>query len=302
MIQTAKSQANDRFHWRFLRVLNAYRLRFRDKNQWGPKLMTPCFLIAAAVLVAEPTPEQLALLKTFREEFIQVTPGKGLFPESFVMGSDAGPSGERPAHRVAFAYDFHIARYEVPQNLWEAVMGDNPSRWKGPRNSVEMLSWEEAQSFCRRATNLMQAAGLIEKTQQIRLPSEAEWEYVARAGTNTRYSFGDDAGSLNEYAWHTGNAAGNDPPVGAKKPNPWGLYDIHGYLWEWCADKSWHASYNGAPGDGASWDEEGDPERRVLRGGSWKDQAAQLASSFRRPEAAGLRDDAVGLRCLLAEK
>jgi formylglycine-generating enzyme required for sulfatase activity len=259
------------------------------------------FFIVIAVLAAEPTAEQRALLKTFREEFIHVTPGQGRFSESFVMGSDAGPNNERPAHRVSFAYDFHIARYEVPQNLWEAVMGENPSRWKGPRNSVEMLSWDEARSFCRRATELMHAAGLIEKTQEIRLPSEAEWEYVARAGMKTRYSFGDDVGSLDEYAWHTGNAAGNDPPVGAKKPNPWGLYDIHGYLWEWCDDKAWHDSYEGAPDDGSSWDDSGSPARRVLRGGSWKDGAEQLASSQRRSADAEDRDDAVGLRCVLAE-
>jgi formylglycine-generating enzyme required for sulfatase activity len=181
-------------------------------------------------------------------------------------------------------------------------MGSNPSRWKGPRNSVEMLSWEEARMFCRRATELMQAAGLIEKEQRIRLPTEAEWEYVARAGTQTRFSFGDEVTSLDDYAWHTGNAAGNDPPVGAKKPNPWGLYDVHGYLWEWCADAAWHDDYRNAPGNGSGWDDGGDPQRRVLRGGSWKDDAELLASSYRRAEAADLRDDAIGLRCVLAEK
>jgi formylglycine-generating enzyme required for sulfatase activity len=264
--------------------------------------MTHYFLVAVAAFAAEPTPQQVALLKTFRDEFIHVTPGKGKFPASFLMGRDDGPANERPTHRVTFNYEFHVARYEVPQNLWEAVMGENPSRWKGPRNSVEMLSWEESQSFCRQATEMMQAAMLIEKDQVIRLPSEAEWEYVARAGTSTLYSFGDDASALDEFAWHTGNAAGNDPPVGAKKPNPWGLYDIHGYLWEWCADAAWHDSYDGAPGNGSVWNEGGDLQRRVLRGGSWKDAAEQLTSSFRRSEAAGLRDDAVGLRCVLAEK
>jgi formylglycine-generating enzyme required for sulfatase activity len=179
-------------------------------------------------------------------------------------------------------------------------MGSNPSKWKGPRNSVEMLSFEEAEDFCRKATGLMRAARLIEPNQVIRLPSEAEWEYVARAGTTTAYSFGDDLADLGQYGWFTGNAAGNDPPVGAKKPNAWGLYDVHGYLWEWCAD-SWHDSYEGAPVDGSAWTTGGDSKRRVLRSGSWKDQAASLSSSFRRPADKDLRDDAVGLRCVLAE-
>ena len=118
-------------------------------------------------------------------------------------------------------------------------MGTNPSLWTGARNSVEMLSFDEAVRFCQKATELMRAANLINENQVIRLPSEAEWEYVARAGTTTAYSFGDEVAKLDEYGWHTGNASGNDPPVGAKKPNEWGLYDVHGYLWEWCSDQ-WH--------------------------------------------------------------
>jgi len=256
-------------------------------------------LLALAALSAEPNEEQLALLKTFREEFVLLTPGEGEFPAAFSMGSDDGEANERPAHRVKLDYAFHVARYEVPQNLWQAVLGGNPSRWKGERNSVEMLSYDEAVEFCARATELMRAAGLIEENQVVRLPSEAEWEYAARAGTTTVYSFGDDAAQLDDYGWHTGNAKGNDPPVGAKMPNPWDLYDVHGYLWEWCADV-WHDDYTAAPADGGPAAGEGD--RRVLRGGSWKDQAEQLTSAFRRPAERDLRDDAVGLRCVLAEE
>jgi formylglycine-generating enzyme required for sulfatase activity len=271
------------------------------QNAWNWTMIS-VFLFCVASTAADPTPEQLALLKTFRNEFVHITPGQGRFPASYVMGREDGPENEHPPHRVTFADDFHIAKYEVPQDLWKAVIGNNPSRWRGPRNSVEMLSWDEAQEFCRKATELMHAAGLIEKDQVIRLPSEAEWEYAARAGTSTRYSFGDDASTLDEYAWHTGNAAGNDPPVGAKKPNPWGLYDIHGYLWEWCADPTWHDTYEGAPSDGSPWSEGGDRTRRVLRGGSWKDPAQRLTSTYRRADPAALRDDAVGLRCVLAKQ
>lgn len=263
--------------------------------------MISVFLLAFAVS-ADPADEQLKLLKTFNEEFISITPGKGKYPKSFVMGrADGGQDNERPTHKVTFAYNFEIAKYEVPQNLWQAVMGKNPSKWKGPRNSVEMLSFDEAVEFCTKATELMRAAKLIEMDEVIRLPSEAEWEYVARAGTKTAYSFGDDVKDLDEYGWHTGNAAGNDPPVGAKKPNAWGLYDIHGYLWEWCTDSS-HESYEGAPANGLSWAKDGDKQKRILRGGSWKDKADRLTCSYRLAAPKETRDDAVGLRCVLAKE
>jgi formylglycine-generating enzyme required for sulfatase activity len=261
--------------------------------------MLPWLLITAA-LTAEPNAEQLKLLTTFRDEFIAVTPGEGDFPAEFMMGDDAGPTAERPNHQVKLGRSFKIARYEVPQNLWEAVQGTNPSKWKGVRNSVEMLSFDDAQEFCRQATEQMRAAKLIGPKQSIRLPTEAEWEYSARAGTTTRYSFGDETEKLGDYGWFNGNAKGNDPPVGAKKPNAWQLYDVHGYLWEWCSD-AWHEDYTGAPADGSSW-KDGDAERRVLRGGSWKDGADQLTSRFRRPGDRQLKDDAVGLRCVLADE
>ena len=245
--------------------------------------------------------DQAKLLKTFRQEFVAITAGKGKFPKSFAMGrKEGGRDNERPVHEVTFNYDFHIAKYEVPQNLWESVMGSNPSRWKGPRNSVEMLTFDEAEQFCRRVTELMRAAKLIEKNQAVRLPSEAEWEYVARAGTKTTYSFGDSEAKLGDYGWFTGNAAGNDPPVGAKKPNAWGLYDIHGYLWEWCTDLA-HESYEKAPKDGSPR-KKGAAAKRVLRGGSWKDKAPLCTSTFRLTVAAALKDDAVGLRCVLVKK
>lgn len=267
----------------------------------------------------DPTPKQIQLLKIFHSEFIRITPGKEPYPKSFRMGG-AHPS-EQPVREVRFNYEFQIAKYEVPQNLWEVVMGSNPSRWKGDRNSVEMLSFDQARTFCQKTTKLMQAANLIDKNEIIRLPSEAEWEYVARAGTPTAYSFGNDMKQLDQYAWHTGNAAGNDPPVGAKKPNPWGLYDIHGYLWEWCLDVA-HNNYQGAPTDGSAWAEGGDQQRRSIRGGSWKDQPEYLSSSCRRGtmrrvpteedqreviEFTGginkqLEDDALGLRCVLSTR
>ena len=205
------------------------------------------------------TDEQRKLLRVFRDEFVEVPAG------SFAMGPAEGPPGGDKAggaaRRVTFERAFRVAKYEVPQNLWAVVMGRNPSRWKGPRNSVEKLTFSDAERFAHVATQLMRRGGLIAGTERVRLPTEAEWEYAARAGTETAYSFGDDVSHLDAYAWHKGNAAGNDPPVGAKKPNSWGLYDIHGYLWEWCTPD---------PSSGAGESE------RALRGGSWKDPCAQV--------------------------
>ncbi len=258
----------------------------------------------------EPSPQTLKVLKTFNDEFVAITPGEKSFPQSFVMGSAKGPQSEQPAHKVTFAHRFSMAKYEVPQNLYEAVMGQNPSKWKGPRNSVEMFSFDDAKTFCTKITALLRQAKLLTNDEEIRLPTEAEWEYCCRAGSTTAYSFGDSAvkpgdadpkaSLLDEYGWHTGNAAGNDPPVGAKKPNIWGLFDTHGYLWEFVND-AWHENYDGAPADGSSWSNDERPPRYVIRGGSWKDRYESLRSAIRRPIAADATDDAVGLRCVKAK-
>lgn len=260
-------------------------------------------------------PMSKELLKRFNDEFVEIVPGGTSkdgsisFPKSFLMGSDRAAS-EQPIHKVTLSHRFAIAKYEVPQNLYEAVMGSNPSKWKGPRNSAEMFSWHQAHEFCRKITDLLRAEKLLGDDEVIRLPTEAEWEYCCRAGTTTVYSFGDeatkpgDAGQkasvLDEYAWHTGNAAGNDPPVGAKKPNAWGLYDMHGYLWEFVED-AWHENYDGAPTDGRPWTES-NPSKIVVRSGSWKDHYSRLTSTARRAVATDDRDDAIGLRCVKAKK
>jgi formylglycine-generating enzyme required for sulfatase activity len=254
-------------------------------------------------------PDLPALLKTFDSEFIAIKPGEKGFPKSFRMGSSGGRADEGPLHEVVMSHPFFMAKYEVPQNLYEAVMGENPSRWKGKRNSVEMFNYSQAVEFCQKITRLLREAQLLTAEEEIRLPTEAEWEYCCRAGTTTTYSFGNsavkagDAGNkasvLDEYGWHTGNAAGNDPPVGAKKPNPWGFYDMHGYLWEFVSD-GWHANYEGAPADGRSWDPSATDRRRVIRGGSWKNRFEALSSASRQPVDEATRDEAIGLRCVKA--
>jgi formylglycine-generating enzyme required for sulfatase activity len=273
----------------------------RTSVPWGGCLLGT-LLGAALALPGDaggPGAKADAILKRFADEFVPVTPGQGKFPAAFVMGSGAGGSAsEQPAHKVTLKRPFALAKYEVTQELYQAITGENPSRWKGPRNSVEKVSWDEAVAFCRKATQELRRLGLLGKGEVIRLPSEAEWEYVCRAGTTTAYSFGDDAGALTQYGWFTGNAKGNDPPVGAKKPNPWGFYDLHGYVWEWCAD-AWHENYEGAPADGSLWRAEGAKER-VIRGGAWTERAERCRCAARGRAPAETRSDAIGFRCVRA--
>lgn len=253
--------------------------------------------------------ESLKLLKTFQAEFVKITPGTGKFPGSFQMGSAKGPRTQQPLHSVTFSSNFSIAKYEVPQDLYKAVMGSNPSVWGGPRNSCEMMTWSDAVQFCRKATLQMRQAELIKADEEIRLPTEAEWEYCCRAGTTTTYSFGDSATTpedvgkrasrLDPYGWHTGNASGNDPPIGALKPNAWGLYDMHGYLWEYVSD-AWHIDYAHAPADETSWDGDKTQTQRVIRGGSWRDHYENLQSGTRWATPDHVRSDAIGFRCVKA--
>jgi formylglycine-generating enzyme required for sulfatase activity len=244
---------------------------------------------------ADPTPRKDAILKRFVDEFITLTPGQGKYPASFVMGSTASAS-EQPAHKVTLAHPFDINRYEVTQELYQVVMGNNPSRWKGPRNSVEMVDWNQADEFCRKVTRELRERKLIAADERIRLPSEAEWEYACRAGTTSAYSFGDDVQELTHHAWYKDNSKGYDPPVGQKRPNPWGLYDVHGYEFEWCLDR-WHAGYEGAPGDGSAWDK-GDSAERVIRGGAWSSSADTQRSAARGHAPATTKAEAIGFRCI----
>lgn len=255
--------------------------------------------LTVALVTAEPKVDEL--LVKFEQEFVLIEPGKGKFPVRYGMGRNADEPSERPLSQVTLPGPFSMAAYEVSQELFTAVMGSNPSRWPGPRNAVDNVSYAEAEQFCQQVTLLLRKRGLIEPTETVRLPSEAEWEYCCRAGSESLYSFGDDPAELDDYGWHHGNAAGNDPPVGAKQPNAWGLYDMHGYLWEWCADY-WNASHEGAAPDGRARRGRGDARKRVLRGGSWKDSPERLYSSSRRSAYVTTRDDALGFRCVLSEQ
>jgi formylglycine-generating enzyme required for sulfatase activity len=265
-----------------------------------------CVLASLAAAVGRPAPGPYAApekcFALFVEELVPITPGEGKFPASFTMGSadEAAPATEKPAVKVTFKAGFSMARYEVTQELYKAVMGNNPSKWEGPRNSVEMVSHDDAVTFCTKLTAELHKAKLLPETTVVRLPSEAEWEYCCRAGSTTRYAFGDDARMLGDFAWFKGNAAGNDPPVGKKKPNAWGLYDMHGYVWEWCAD-AWQLTHDKAPTDGSPRVVK-EAQQFVVRGGSWADGADAARSASRAGQPRAFRSDSIGFRCVTAKK
>jgi formylglycine-generating enzyme required for sulfatase activity len=250
----------------------------------------------AAFCQPAPKPDPDRILKLFTGEFVELTPGKGKFPASFTMGT-RGTAAESPPVTVRFKKAFAIARYEVTQELYQVVMGNNPSKWPGRRNSVEMVSWDDASTFCRKVTTMLRARKLIAAGEEIRLPSEAEWEYACRAGTTTAFSFGNKADDLGAYAWYQANSKGEDPPVGRKKPNAWGLYDMHGYVWEWCAD-AWSATHKGATTDGSPRLAGG--KERVIRGGSFADPPERCRCAARAGKATTYKDDKIGFRCIKA--
>ena len=263
---------------------------------------------ATAAQDAKPQPTPEDLLRRFVEECLLIEPGTDKFPRQFQMGGHFEGPMALPAHTVTMTRPFRICRYETTQELYAAMMGSNPSRWKGPRNSVETMSFNAAELFCSKLTSRLHEAKLIAATEVVRLPTEAEWEYCCRAGTDTRYSFGDAAGVetdkdpkasiLDDYAWHTGNAAGNDPAVGVLKPNPWGLYDVHGYLWEFVSEPE-VVSETPATADPKSPVAE---STCIIRGGSWQDRAALLTSGARRSISIQETNDGIGFRCVIAAK
>ncbi len=248
-------------------------------------------------------------VERFLKECVLIDPvgNPAMFPKSMKLGSDAPESKALPAETRTFTQAFRISRYETTQELYVAVMGENPSRWKGPRNSAEMMSCEDAIAFCSRLTTVLRERKLISNTAVVRLPTEEEWEYCCRAGTTSAYSFGNQAASendvspqasiLDEYGWHTGNAAGNDPAVGVLKPNPWGLYDMHGYLSEYVTSAGPAADDTQAENDRKA----ATVSLRVIRGGSWKDHYSELTSAFRKTIAAESVSDTVGFRCIIAK-
>ena len=215
------------------------------------------------------------------------------------MGSagHAGYPDEHPQHPT-FISPFFLGKFEVNQEQWQAVMGKSlPVRFIGPSLPVDRACWTDGMDFCKK---------LSEKTgRAYRLPSEAEWEYACRAGSATPFYFGPTlttnlANYVGEHTYAAepkGIYRHSTTPGGSFPPNAFGLYDMHGNLWEWCAD-SWHEDYTGAPLDGSAWVERG-AHSRVVRGGSWHETPAHCRSAVRLKYDQAERDDFVGFRLAL---
>jgi formylglycine-generating enzyme required for sulfatase activity len=190
------------------------------------------------------------------------------------MGSGRGPfKDEKPVHEVTITQPFYLGECPVTQEQWQAIVGNNPSRFNGAKRPVDGISWNEAQDFCRAVS--------ARTGKTVRLPTEAEWEFACRAGSTTDYCFGDGQAALTEYAWYESNSSGVTHAVGEKRPNAWGLYDMYGNVWEWCQD--WYDSkyYANSPRvdpQGPAWSDRG---AHVLRGGAWHTEASYCRSAGR---------------------
>ena len=242
-------------------------------------------------LAAEAKKAAAQRIASLNPEMVVIPAGSFLMgsKSAFLFGSDGKNPEEKPQHLVKVP-SFLMGKTEVTQGQWKSVMGSNPSSFKecGDNCPVENVSWNDAQEFIQK---LNQLTG-----QNYRLPSEAEWEYVARAGTITEWSFGNDEFKAGNYAWHSGNGASQTHGVGQKIPNAFGLYDMHGNVWEWVED-CWHDTYSDAPNGGSAWTTGcSDKSRRVLRGGSWDNDPEFLRSAYRIKGYPGSRDFSNGFR------
>ena len=230
-----------------------------------------------------------------------------LIPEGrFVMG-DADEI-DAPPHEVVLS-PFYMDKNLVTQSEYERVMGENPSRWKGGDNPVEQVRWSDAVKYCNKRSELegLQPCYDLETWQcdfeasGYRLPTEAEWEYACRAGTKTAYYFGDNKSKLSDHAWFEDNAGDKPHPVGGRPANPWGLYDMHGNVWQWCNDFYQVDYYQNSPEKDPRGPQTG--ENKVVRGGAWKFSADSCRSGYRYNENPGYSDvcfgyDIYGFRCV----
>lgn len=202
------------------------------------------------------TPKQ-ELTRSSKMTFVKIKPG------TFIMGERDNTK------KVEITKSFEIGKTAVTQAQWTKVMGSNPSYFKDkPNNPVETVSWDDVQEFISKLNK-------SQRKYKYRLPTEAEWEYCCRAGTKTKYSFGDDESKIDDHAYFYKNSDNTTQPTGRLKSNPWGLYDMHGNVWEWTQD--WYGNLKGGK------DPQGPKKSsyRVLRGGSWSHDAQFLRSAYR---------------------
>ena len=220
-----------------------------------------------------------------RFEMVRVEGGTFTIGATAEQGSDAD-SDEKPTHQVTLS-SYSIGKTEVTQALWQAVMGSNPSKFKGSNLPVEQVSWEDCQTFIRKLNALT--------GKNFRLPTEAEWEFAARGGNNSRGYKYSGSNTLSNVAWYDDNSSNKTHPVATKAPNELGIYDMSGNVWEWCND--WYGSYSSSSQYNPTGPNSG--SRRVYRGGSWFDYARYCRVSNRLNSLPTSRDSHLGLRLAL---
>jgi len=226
------------------------------------------------------------IINSIGMEFIFIGAG------SFQMGaheSEDGSSKEKPRHEVKLSQPFYIGKHEVTQAQWQAIMSTNPSLFTGPTKPVNRVSWDDVQTFIARLNT-------IEKTTSYRLPTEAQWEYAARAESQTSYCYGDDpkGEKLNRYSWYEKNSKNQIHPVGELKPNNWGIHDMHGNVQEWVQDwydKNYYQSSDETDPTGPA-----SGRKRVVRGGSWINPAYHCRSAARSYYSSDYVDNDIGFR------
>jgi formylglycine-generating enzyme required for sulfatase activity len=230
----------------------------------------------------------------------------------FTMGSQKSGEADESPHRV-YVSPFYMDRHEVTQEEYQRVTGENPSRWKAPNNPVEQVRWPQAIAFCNARSKLdglrpaydLKTGSCDFEANGYRLPTEAEWECAARAGTSTEYAFGDEPAPLGRFAWYKESCPLRRPSqVARKEPNAWGLYDMYGNVCEWCNDRYQEDYDQQGPQRDPRGPAEGDA--RVLRGGSWHSRADECRSAYRLYEDPVYRDicfardvhGLIGFRCV----
>ena len=203
---------------------------------------------------------------------------------------------ESPRRQVTIGQEFWMSKYPITQAQWQAVMGDNPSFYSGANRPVERVSWNDIRSQGGFLDELnAMYAGLT-----FRLPTEAEWEYAYRAGTTSRFYWGNDPSynNIGDYAWYQGNSTLQTHDVGQKTPNAWGLHDMAGNVLEWCED-DWHENYEGAPTDGSARIDEPRGSARVVRGGGWPSSAPFCRAASRTYDSPDESNFSIGFRIVL---
>ena len=211
---------------------------------------------------------------------------------TFMMGATSEMkdpySDEKPVHQVTLTNDYYMGKYEVTQALWQAVMGSNPSNFKGDNLPVETVNWNDCQEFISKLNSLT--------GRKFRLPTEAEWEYAARGGKKSRGYQYSGSSNISDVAWYDGNSVNKTHPVGTKQANELGIYDMTGNVWEWCSD--WYSSYSSSSQTNPTGSDSG--SARVSRGGGWFNDASYCRLSVRFYYTPDFRLDILGLRLALS--